>query len=564
MSRCLLLCLSVLSVCLPNVAAVSSSSVLAIEIGSEWIRVAIASSTHFPEIVLNHQSERKTPAMIYFKENGPLAFGDAAWSALGKYPTRVFPGLRHLLGVPASSPLVEEFLNGSNPDSIFTDYFRDSHAFSFGEGNDEERYTPEDIISMFFKFALSLGRQVDPAISKCVYVVPTYFDSTQKQALREAADLAKLEVIAEIDELTAVAVEYASGRQFSTPEHLLFFGAGAHAISAALIRISSPVKDGSVTSSSPLLIEVLDSRSDERFSAFQFDRLLLNLLVNRADEAFKGRRRGESVRKSSRAMSRLMREVKSIKEVLSTNQIASISLDELIDGLTFTTKVSRQDFETLAADSLRAEVILSPLESIMKDAPVGLSDIAELELFGGSSRIPFVQQTLQQYFNRRLGQHLNTDEAAVTGAAYYAGSISKYPRYRQITILESKPRWKREAFVRPLDTDGRYVAQDRLKDLYKKEERYKMAAQARSNFESRLFQVQDQMSEFESQVGSDSKLAMSVEKVKQVLNQVEDWLSMQTEQTLPETYRRKRDWLDKEVKASVDLWKQMNQPNDEL
>ena len=247
-----------------------------------------------------------------------------------------------------------------------------------------------------------LGEEVKDA----VITVPAYFGDSQRQATKDAGTIAGLNVLRIINEPTAAALAY--GLDHCTKdEKILVFDLGGGTFDVTALEIS----DGG-------LFEVLATNGDAHLGGEDFD----NKLVEHFAKEFL-RKHKKDIMTNSRALKRLKTACERVKRNLSSSTQSSIELDALLDGIDFNSAISRARFEELNMDFFRQ--CINTVDKVLTDSKLGKSDIDEVIMVGGSSRIPKVQSMLSDYFNgKELCKSVNPDEAVAYGAAVQAYILS--------------------------------------------------------------------------------------------------------------------------------------------
>ncbi|RZC37628.1 MreB Mbl domain containing protein [Asbolus verrucosus] len=245
------------------------------------------------------------------------------------------------------------------------------------------------------------------SVRDAVITVPAYFNDSQRQATKDAGAIAGLNVMRIINEPTAAALAYGLDKNLKGEKNVLIFDLGGGTFDVSILTID----EGS-------LFEVKSTAGDTHLGGEDFD----NRLVNHLADEFK-RKYKKDLRSNPRALRRLRTAAERAKRTLSSSTEASIEIDALFDGIDFYTKVSRARFEELNADLFRGT--LQPVEKALTDAKMDKGMIHDIVLVGGSTRIPKIQQLLQNYFNgKSLNLSINPDEAVAYGAAVQAAVLS--------------------------------------------------------------------------------------------------------------------------------------------
>jgi len=270
-----------------------------------------------------------------------------------------------------------------------------------------KRFSPEEISSMVLtKMKETAEAFIGEKVNDAVITVPAYFNDSQRQATKDAGAIAGLNVLRIINEPTAAALAYGLDKNLKGERNVLIFDLGGGTFDVSILTID----EGS-------LFEVQSTAGDTHLGGEDFDNRLVQHFVEEFKRKFK-----KDLSGSPRALRRLHTACERAKRTLSSNTEASIEIDALHDGADFYTKISRARFEELCLDLFRST--LEPVEKALKDAKMDKSQIHDVVLVGGSTRIPKVQKLLQDFFNgKELNKSINPDEAVAYGAAVQAAIL---------------------------------------------------------------------------------------------------------------------------------------------
>jgi L1 cell adhesion molecule like protein len=239
-----------------------------------------------------------------------------------------------------------------------------------------------------------------------VITVPAYFNDAQRQATKDAGRISGLNVLRIINEPTAAALAYGLNNDSEDEKNVLIFDLGGGTFDVSLLSIDDGV------------FEVKATAGDTHLGGEDFDHILMNHFVAEFRRKYKA-----DVTQSKRAMRRLRTQCERAKRTLSAAARASIEIDSLYDGIDFATTLTRARFEDLCMVHFRK--CLEPVQRVLSDAKMSKSEVDEVVLVGGSTRIPRVQQLLRQFFHgKELCKSINPDEAVAYGAAIQAAILS--------------------------------------------------------------------------------------------------------------------------------------------
>ncbi|KAH7437996.1 hypothetical protein KP509_05G100300 [Ceratopteris richardii] len=361
------------------------------------------------EVIANDQGNRRTPSCVAFTDTERL-IGDAAKNQVAKNPINTVFDAKRLIGRKFSDASVQRDIKlwpfkvvpgpGDKP-TIVVQYKGEEKSFAAGEISSMVLVKMKEIAEAF------LGRTVKNA----VITVPAYLNDCQRQATKDAGVISGLNVMRIINEPTAAAIAYGLDKRYSSVGEInvLIFdlGGGTFDVSVLTIAISEEA-----------IFEVKATAGDTHLGGEDFD----NRMVNHFVQEFK-RKYKKDITGNARALRRLRTSCERAKRTLSSAAQTTIEIDSLYEGIDFYSSIPRARFEELNMDLFRK--CMEPVEKSLRDAKMDKSTIHDVVLVGGSTRIPKVQQLLQDFFNgKELCKTINPDEAVAYGAAVQAAILS--------------------------------------------------------------------------------------------------------------------------------------------
>jgi len=373
------------------------------------------------EIIANDQGNRTTPSYVAFTDSERL-IGDAAKNQVAMNPANTVFDAKRLIGRKFSDPVVQADMRHWSFKVVCRDGDKPHIQVEFK--GETKVFSPEEISAMVLtKMKETAESFLGKKVTSAVITVPAYFNDSQRQATKDAGTISGMNVKRIINEPTAAAIAYGLDKKGKGEANVLIFDLGGGTFDVSLLTID----DG--------IFEVKATAGDTHLGGEDFD----NRMVNHFVEEFK-RKHKLDITGSARAVRRLRTACERAKRTLSTSATASIEIDSLYEGVDFFTNITRAKFEELNQDLFRS--CLSPVEKVLRDAKMDKASITEVVLVGGSTRIPKVQQLLQDFFNgKELCKSINPDEAVAYGAAVQAAILtgSQDKKLTDLLLLDVAP-----------------------------------------------------------------------------------------------------------------------------
>ncbi|KAM1201157.1 hypothetical protein FF1_017462 [Malus domestica] len=358
------------------------------------------------EIIANEQGNRTTPSYVAFTDTEWL-IGDAAKNQVAMNPHNTVFDAKRLIGRKFSDPSVQSDMKlwpfkvipgpGDKPMIVVT-YKGEQKIFS-----------PEEISSMvLMKMREVIKAYLGQAVKNAVVTVPTYFNDSQWQATKDTGLISGLNVMGIINEPTAAAIAYGLDKKASRKgeQNVLIFDLGGRTFDVSLLTIEEGI------------FEVKATVGDTHLGGEDFDNRMVNHFVAEFWRKYK-----KDINGNARALRRLRTVCERAKRTLSSTTHTTIEIDSLYEGIDFYLSITRARFEELNMDLFRK--CMEPVEKCLRDAKMDKSQIHEVVLVGGSTRIPKVQQLLQDFFNgKELCKSINPDEAVAYGATVQAAILT--------------------------------------------------------------------------------------------------------------------------------------------
>ena len=355
------------------------------------------------EIIASESGNRTVPSVVSFGDERLV--GEAAKSASATNPMNTIYDAKRLIGRNFDDPVVQRDMK-TWPFKVVDDG-RNRPQIEVDIKGEMKRFYAEEIAAMVLgKLKAMAESYLGQEVKDAVVTVPAYFNDAQRQATKDAGRIAGLNVMRLLAEPTSACIAYGLNETKKGERKVVIFDLGGGTFDVSLLR----VEDG--------IFEVCATSGDTHLGGQDFD----NRIVEWAIEEFK-RKSKIDVRGNAKALARLRLAAERAKKSLSTTSQAALEVDSLADGQDFQATLTRAKFESLCDDLFRK--CMGPVEQVLKDSKFAKSDINDVVLVGGSSRIPRVQALLKEFFNgKELCQSIHPDEAVAYGAAVQAHILS--------------------------------------------------------------------------------------------------------------------------------------------
>jgi len=387
--------------------------IIGIDLGTTNSCVAVMEGSE-PIVIANSEGKRTTPSMVAFTDNGERKVGDPAKRQAITNPTRTVSSIKRFMG--------ETF------DRVTKEISRTPYKVERGPNNtprvqiDDRQYTPQEISAMILqKMKKTAEDYLGTEVTEAVITVPAYFNDSQRQATKEAGEIAGLTVRRIINEPTAAALAYGMDKK-NQDLKIAVYDLGGGTFDISILELGEGV------------FEVKSTNGDTHLGGDDFDQRIIDWL---ADEFKKDE--GLDLRKDPMALQRLKEAAERAKIELSSGPSTEINLPYImpVDGVPkhLVKTLTRAKFEQLIDDLVKATI--EPCRKAMADANMKQSDIDEVILVGGSTRIPVIQQVVEDFFGKKPSKGVNPDEVVAVGAGIQGAVLTG--EVKDVLLLDVTP-----------------------------------------------------------------------------------------------------------------------------
>ncbi len=387
--------------------------IIGIDLGTTNSCVSVLEGKN-PVVIPNSEGRNTTPSIVAFVDGGERKVGDPAKRQAITNPTRTVYSIKRFMGETFDKVSQEV---GRVPYKVVDN----------GKGQprveiDGRQYTPQEISAMVLqKMKKTAEDYLGQTVDKAVITVPAYFDDSQRKATKEAGEIAGLKVERIVNEPTAAALAYGLDKG-TDDKNIAVFDLGGGTFDISILNMGDGV------------VEVRATNGDTHLGGDDFDQRIINWL---AEEFMKDE--GVDLRKDPMALQRLKEAAEKAKIELSSSTSTEINLPYImpVDGVPkhLVKTLSRAKFEQLCDDLIQGT--LEPCRKAMQDAGLSKSDINEVILVGGSTRIPAIQETVKNFFGKEPSKGVNPDEVVAVGAAIQGGVVTG--EVKDVLLLDVVP-----------------------------------------------------------------------------------------------------------------------------
>jgi molecular chaperone DnaK len=376
------------------------SKIIGIDLGTTNSCVSVMEGNE-PVVITNNEGKRTTPSIIGFLDNGERKIGDPAKRQAITNPKHTIMSIKRFMGVRYSeisdevSMMPYEVIKGNN-DTVRVKI-------------KDREYTPQEISAMVLQKMKKIAEDyLGQEVTEAVVTVPAYFNDSQRQATKEAGEIAGLNVRRIINEPTAAALAYGLDKGDQDMK-IVVYDLGGGTFDVSVLELGGGV------------FEVKSTNGDTHLGGDDFDRVIMTWLM----EEFKNQE-GEDLSGNAEALQRLKDAAEKAKIELSSAKSTDINLPYISFGPSgakhLVRSLTKAKFEQLAHDLIQRSV--EPCKQALQDAGLSLSEIDEVIMVGGSTRIPAIQEAVEKFFNKKPNRSVNPDEVVALGAAIQGGVLS--------------------------------------------------------------------------------------------------------------------------------------------
>ena len=415
--------LIILSLCVSQI----SSYMMGIDLGSEYFKVTVIKPGKPFMMLENLISKTKTELSVGLKDD-EITYAYDSLAKKAKAPANIFNYFSEFLGRKHNESFVKEYMEKFYQSyNITADNETETITFNFKYNNKDEQITVVELYSMIFNYIKTLSERFTKIeMTDAFITIPSFFDYEQRQAISDAIKISKLKLAGVVSENLAAAVQFQLKKIFENETYYIIYNMGSSFTQVSLVSFRTIYeKKNNKTVDIGNEIRIFGESYNEKIGGKVFDKNMIRLMMKKFDE-LPSRKGKKSIMDNKKIYEKLRSTARKYKEVLSANKEVFITVMGVEGGDDLQTKITREEFEEV--NKYIIDEVYSPIEDVLKKTNLTLDNISQIELIGGSIRIPAIQEEIKKKIGEKseiLGAHMNGDDSMAFGAAYMCANSSK-------------------------------------------------------------------------------------------------------------------------------------------
>jgi len=415
--------LIILSLCVSQI----SSYMMGIDLGSEYFKVTVIKPGKPFMMLENLISKTKTELSVGLKDD-EITYAYDSLAKKAKAPANIFNYFSEFLGRKHNESFVKEYMEKFYQSyNITADNETETITFNFKYNNKDEQITVVELYSMIFNYIKTLSERFTKIeMTDAFITIPSFFDYEQRQAISDAIKISKLKLAGVVSENLAAAVQFQLKKIFVNETYYIIYNMGSSFTQVSLVSFRTIYeKKNNKTVDIGNEIRIFGESYNEKIGGKVFDKNMIRLMMKKFDE-LPSRKGKKSIMDNKKIYEKLRSTARKYKEVLSANKEVFITVMGVEGGDDLQTKITREEFEEV--NKYIIDEVYSPIEDVLKKTNLTLDNISQIELIGGSIRIPAIQEEIKKKIGEKseiLGAHMNGDDSMAFGAAYMCANSSK-------------------------------------------------------------------------------------------------------------------------------------------
>ena len=400
---------------------------MGIDLGSEYFKVTVIKPGKPFMMLENLISKTKTELSVGLKDD-EITYAYDSLAKKAKAPANIFNYFSEFLGRKHNESFVKEYMEKFYQSyNITADNETETITFNFKYNNKDEQITVVELYSMIFNYIKTLSERFTKIeMTDAFITIPSFFDYEQRQAISDAIKISKLKLAGVVSENLAAAVQFQLKKIFENETYYIIYNMGSSFTQVSLVSFRTIYeKKNNKTVDIGNEIRIFGESYNEKIGGKVFDKNMIRLMMKKFDE-LPSRKGKKSIMDNKKIYEKLRSTARKYKEVLSANKEVFITVMGVEGGDDLQTKITREEFEEV--NKYIIDEVYSPIEDVLKKTNLTLDNISQIELIGGSIRIPAIQEEIKKKLGEKseiLGAHMNGDDSMAFGAAYMCANSSK-------------------------------------------------------------------------------------------------------------------------------------------
>ena len=430
-----------------------SCYMMGIDLGSEYFKVTVIKPGKPFMMLENLISKTKTELSVGLKDD-EITYAYDALAKKVKAPANIFNYFAEYLGRKHDESFVKEYMEKFYQSyNITADNETDTITFNFRYNNKDEQISVVELYSMIFDYIKTLSEKFTKIeMTDAFITIPSFFDYEQRQAISDAIKISKLKLAGVVSENLAAAVQFQLKKVFENETFYIIYNMGSSFTQTSLISFKTLYEmknNKSVDIGNE--IRIFGESYNEKIGGKAFDKNMVKLMMKKFDE-LPIRKGKKPIMDNKKIYEKLRPSARKYKEVLSANKEVFITVMGVEGGDDLQTKITRDEFEEISKDIL--DEVYTPIDDVLKKSNLTINNISQIELIGGSIRIPSIQDEIKKKLGEKsdiLGIHMNGDDSMAFGAAYMCANSSKNFLGSRKTFMQNGANEKFKFYLKNLE-----------------------------------------------------------------------------------------------------------------
>ena len=398
-------------------------------------------------------SKTKTELSVGLKDD-EITYAYDALAKKAKSPANIFNYFEEFLGRKHNESFVKEYMEKFYQSyNITADNETETITFNFKYNKEDEQISVVELYSMIFDYIKMLSERFTKIeMTDAFITIPSFFDYEQRQAIADAIKISKLRLAGVVSENLAAAVQFQLKKIFENETYYIIYNMGSSFTQVSLVSFRTIYeKKNNKTTDIGNEIRVFGESYNEKIGGKVFDKNMVRLMMKKFDE-LPSRKGKKSIMDNKKIYEKLRQAARKYKEVLSANKEVFITVMGVEGGDDLQTKITREEFEEM--NKYLIDEVYSPIEEVLKKTNLTIDNISQIELIGGSIRIPAIQEEIKKKLGEKadiLGAHMNGDDSMALGAAYMCANSSKNFLGSRKTFMQNGANEKFKFYIKNLE-----------------------------------------------------------------------------------------------------------------